>query len=37
LGTATWGWSLMHVGYLALWAAAGVFAARLAYRKALVS
>lgn len=37
LGTPTLGWAAIHVGYLALWAAAGVYAARLAYRTKLVT
>lgn len=37
LGTATLGWSAMHVAYLAFWAAAGVWLARAAYRKRLVA
>lgn len=36
LGTATWGWSLMHVGYLLLWVAGGFWLACAAYRKKLV-
>jgi lipooligosaccharide transport system permease protein len=36
LGTATWGWSLIHVGYLLLWAAGGYWLAQAAYRKKLV-
>ncbi|HVS84440.1 MAG TPA: ABC transporter permease [Gaiellaceae bacterium] len=36
LGTATLGWSAMHVGYLALWVVAGVGFARWAYTRRLV-
>jgi len=36
LGTATLGWSAMHVAYLAAWAVGGFLLARLAYRKTLV-
>lgn len=35
LGTATWGGALVHVGYLALWAGAGVIAGQRAYRRRL--
>ena len=37
LGTATLGWSAMHVGYLVLWVAAGGVLCRLAYTKRLVT
>jgi lipooligosaccharide transport system permease protein len=36
LGTATLGWSAMHVGYLLVWAVGGFLLARAAYRKKLV-
>ena len=36
LGTATWGWSAMHLAYLLLWALGGFWLARAAYRKKLV-
>jgi lipooligosaccharide transport system permease protein len=35
LGTATWGGALVHVGYLALWAGAGVIAGQRTYRRRL--
>ena len=35
LGTATWGGALVHVGYLALWAAAGVIAGNRTYPRRL--
>jgi len=37
LGTATLGWSALHVAYLTLWAVGGVWLARAAYRKKLVT
>jgi lipooligosaccharide transport system permease protein len=37
LGTASLGWSLMHVGYLLVWALGGFWLARAAYRKKLVT
>lgn len=36
LGTATLGWSAMHVGYLLAWATGGFLLARAAYRRTLV-
>ena len=35
LGTATWGGALVHVGYLALWAAAGMAAGHRTYQRRL--
>jgi lipooligosaccharide transport system permease protein len=35
LGSATWGGALVHVGYLALWAGAGVIAGQRTYRRRL--
>jgi len=35
LGTATLGSALLHVGYLALWAAAGVAAGHITYPRRL--
>ena len=35
LGTATWGGALVHVGYLTLWAAAGVIAGNRTYPRRL--
>jgi lipooligosaccharide transport system permease protein len=37
LGTPSLGWSALHVGYLVLWATAGVWIARRAYTKVLVN
>jgi lipooligosaccharide transport system permease protein len=37
LGTPTLGWSALHIGYLLLWVVAGVWIARRAYAKALVT
>jgi len=37
LGTPTLGASALHAGYLLLWVAGGVWAARFGYRKALIS
>jgi lipooligosaccharide transport system permease protein len=37
LGTPSLGWSALHVGYLLLWVAVGVWVARRAYTKVLVN